>query len=160
MIKKFVESLGWPSPSRYEHSVQDRSNVDLPKRLVWYESGSVGNPRTDCFLQLNELGCEGQSVLLAGAVYALRYRLCTGWHPIELSTDQDKFEQSLNYVSPWLNYDNFHTLEMRRAFRKLHPETANYSWTSIRERGSPYYVVVDKSQRPVIRQYRGSGESV
>jgi hypothetical protein len=152
-IQSFVTALGWEMPRRFEHLTPKTEPGTGRKRLVFYESGDVGTPHTDCFIQLNELGIEDKHVLLSGAVYAIRYRICTGWHPIRLLADADEAMHVAATLSPWLGRKNFVRYASRRVFRELHPETVGYSWSKVRQLGPPYFVVVIRQNgRLVVKQ--------
>jgi hypothetical protein len=91
----------------------------------------------DFFLQFNEAP-PGQTVVYVGAVYAMRYRLCSGWHRFTLFGTPEAMAQEATKLGQWLHRRWYETLPMRREFRRLHPECANYSWPRIRKQGPPY----------------------
>jgi hypothetical protein len=144
VVELFVSALGWAVPRRFEHTVSTSATSARCRGIVFYESGCLGDPRTDCFLQVNQLAVRGTHLLLSAAVYAIRYRICTGWHAVEIPVDADKVLDVAAKMSRWLGRQNFDRYESRREFRVRHPETADYSWSRIRQLGPPYYVVVAK----------------
>ena len=119
--------LGWPDLRIYQHNCVDDGS---PTVTTWYESGQSDGQRSDFFLQINE-SPQGQALTYVGAIYAMRYRICSGWHRFKLS-------DSIEGVAPWLHRRWYDTLVMRRQFRSLHPECDNYSWARIRTQGPPY----------------------
>lgn len=106
-----AEALGWPKPKRLTHAIAAESRS---VEIVWFESGS----HRTALLQIN------LRPRLRAAVYALRYRIFTGWHDISLR----RAEQ----LASVLGLANFATLEGRRAFRRRHPVFSCWSWDRIR----------------------------
>lgn len=146
-IAIFSEQLGWGVPQAYQHTIPGEKQSE---QLVWYEAGDIGNPRTDLFLQINELGPEVQNHSFSAAVYAPRYRICTGWQIIELKgSTEELVVKEAERLNDWLHKKNFLTLNSRRDFRLRHPETADYSWPKIREYGPPYFVRVRRQKHGI-----------
>jgi hypothetical protein len=100
-------------------------------RASWYESSPSDGVRNDFFLQVNEAP-SGQASTYVGAVYAMRYRLCSGWHSCTLRSTAEEQAAEIAHVDAWLHRRWYETAPMRREFRRLHPECAGYSWTRIR----------------------------
>jgi hypothetical protein len=73
--------------------------------------------------------------LFAMNIYAIRYRLCTGWQGFLLDRNQG---QEVLIQWPWLHSSNFETLRSRRVFRTTNPECHGYSWRRVRDSGPPY----------------------
>ena len=119
-----AKMLGWPGLRLHQHA-----------DTTWYESGESKGGRNDFFLQFNHSQNQENSYL--GAVYALRFRICTGWHPFTLGGGVE-LEAETARLSGWLHRKWFSTLAMRRKFRELHPECQGYSWKRIRDEGPPY----------------------
>lgn len=134
-----MKALGWPAPKRFEHAIRDSSNNTV-LQLVSYSAYTGASP-TDCFLQLNLLHESDDVLLLAGAVYAIKYRICTGWHVIYLPRYDKLLNQIAGEWSSWLGLSNFSSLAARATFRNSHPETIGYTWKRIRQIGPPYFVV-------------------
>ncbi|QDT00617.1 hypothetical protein HG15A2_39560 [Adhaeretor mobilis] len=143
-ITSLCSQLGWGKPHSH---YQIQSDIGTSTGLFWYEAGDIGDPRTDCFLQVNELECRDQARIVKAAVYAPRYRLCTGWHVIRfmMSTEESVLNEAVR-LRQWLHRDNFTNLESRRKFRSNHPETTGYSWRVLRKYGPPFYVTVDNTK--------------
>lgn len=152
LIRVFVHDLGWPKPRRFVKLL----GFDKPKSqemsTVWYESGEIGNNRTDSFLQVSELGNERNTLLCSAAIYAPRFRVCTGWHSVQLNASSPKEESKR--LAIWLHRSNIVSYRSRRAFRRMHPEIIGYSWKTIRDFGPPYLVQLQvRKRRKVLVQY-------
>lgn len=132
-LERFATMLGWLPLEFYQH--RDEHAASGASVVTWYESGD----RTDCFLQFNEYPI-GQTASYVGAVYAIRYRICTGWHPFALRETDEDLSAEAHRLENWLGRQWFDSLSMRRKFRQLHPECAGYSWQRIRAEGPPYSV--------------------
>jgi hypothetical protein len=132
-LTQFAAALGWQGLRLNQHSWLDGDN---PVITTWYESGTAEGTRSDLFLQVNEAP-SGQTLTYVGAVYAMRYRICSGWHPFTLLPNAQLAVEA-SKVEAWLHRRWFETLAMRRDFRRLHPECTNYSWSRIQKQGPPY----------------------
>jgi hypothetical protein len=138
-LRRVARLLGWRSPiRRYQHRVREK---EAPPKLqgttlTWFEVGTATGGRHDCFLHINE-SPPGQTITYIGAVYAIRYRICTGWHKFRLFADADDFEREALRLREWLAWEWFASPEKRRVFRRAHPMSTGYSWRAIRERGLP-----------------------
>jgi hypothetical protein len=133
-LAKFAAALGWPGLHIFQHRWLDG---DTPVVTTWYESGNSGGFQSDFFLQINE-SPSGQICAYVGAVYAIRYRICSGWHAFTLYDTAEQQAAEASKLDAWLHRRWYDTLKMRREFRRLHPECANFSWSRIRSDGPPY----------------------
>ena len=136
-LQKFTRLLGWQSPLRLcQHRVGGKdAPADLQGSLItWYEVGKSTGGRYDCFLQINE-SPQGQTITYTGSVYAIRYRIWTGWHEFRLFNRNDDLGREATRLATWLARDWFATFEKRRAFRQAHPECEGHSWRTIRRSG-------------------------
>ena len=95
-----------------------------------------GYPR----FQINECPI-GQTKTYVAAVYALRYRIYTGWHPFRLKPDGHCDADDLARLDGWLHRRWFDSLAGRREFRKLHPECSGWTWKRIGRERAPYEVI-------------------
>jgi len=132
-LQKMAILLGWQSPLRiYHHHVAGPNIPSCPQDslITWYISGRMVGDRNDCFLQINE-SPQGQTITYEGAVYAIRYRICTGWHNFSISPSADKLKREANRLAMWLAWDWFSNIEKRRLFRQTHPECTGISWRTI-----------------------------
>lgn len=128
-LQRLVRLLGWKSPLRiYKHIISEEECPSLAGRVItWYETGVSRCGRLDCFLQINEPP-EGQSAPYMAGVYAIRYRICTGWHKFGLSARDSDQKREARRLWPWLAYEWFASIQKRRAFRNAHPECTGYTW--------------------------------
>jgi hypothetical protein len=133
-LTQFASALGWQELRINQHRWLDGETLVV---TTWYESGTAEGRRSDLFLQLNEAP-NGQAVNYVGAVYAMRYGICTGWHPFKLFDSAQEMAAEAANVEGWLHRRWFETLDSRREFRQLHPECCNYSWSRIQQQGPPY----------------------
>lgn len=72
-LRRFANRLGWSGLRRHRH-VFERD----PAEIIWYDTRDDNGFADDIFLQINECPL-GQTISYTTAVYAIRYRLCTGW---------------------------------------------------------------------------------
>ncbi len=119
--------LGWDEPTRHEYVVRS-PDVEVAARIIWFECGSSD----DVLLQINT-----NPALHAGA-FAVRYRICTGWHAIDPLTTEVDVAREAARLEPWLARHWFTTTADRRRFRQAHPECSGYSWKRLREEGPPH----------------------
>lgn len=134
-LNRFAKDLGWPPLKRLQHREQD-------KVITWYVTGVNDGRRLDCFLQINACPI-GQKKQYSAAVYAPRYRLCSGWHTFKVAADTSN--RTAARLATWLAATHFSSAAGRRAYRIAHPETIGYSWTRIRRDGPPYQIVDAKA---------------
>ncbi len=128
-LRQFAAMLGWHGLRELRHIVRDDApGISSGSVIRWYESGSVD----EVLLQINV------SPYYHAAVYALRYRLCTGWHRFTLYVDTRKVAPEAAKLELWLHRKWFTTIEKRREFRAKHPECCNYTWRRIRTDGLPH----------------------
>ncbi len=139
-LEKFIRFLGWRSRLRmHQHFVEDHAPMQQRRKVIitWYEAGKSTGGRDHCCLQINEAS-RGQIAIYEASVYAIRYRICTGWHRFRLYCADDKLRQEAERLEDWLHWHWFASLEGRRTFRQAHPESAAYTWTKIRNEGPPH----------------------
>jgi hypothetical protein len=122
-IRKFASMLDWQNLKEMRHV------MDTETEIVWYESVHGHN-----LLQINTIPC------LCGCVFALRSRICSGWHEIAISGDTKQIREEAARLSEWLHRSWFELKERRREYRSIHPECANYTQSRLREDGPPYNV--------------------
>jgi hypothetical protein len=134
-LRAFARRLGWPALRCHQHVWEDGNLL-----VTWYESGKTDGSRNDLFLQINECPI-GQTATYTAAVFAIRYRICTGWHSMRLERDGNGHLREADRLEPWLHRRWFESLLNRREFRRLHPECSGWSWKRVREERLPYEVV-------------------
>jgi hypothetical protein len=138
LLRVWSRSLGWKSRLRaYRHWAGRDAKRRLGVEVVrWYECGQSTGGRFDCFLQINEYG-RPHAEQYEAAVYAIRFRLCTGWHRFRLFGDQEKLKREADRLADWLDWKWFGSIDGRRQFRQTHPECTGYSWAKLRRDGPP-----------------------
>ena len=136
-LQRFAAALGWSPLRIHQHAIDNDPTVSTSYVVTWYESGDCGNPRTDCFLQINEHPI-GQTRSYSGAVYAIRYRLFTGWHEFRLHRSKRELAAEVSRIGDWLSRDWFDSLPKRRQFRDFHPECTGYTWSKVARVGPPH----------------------
>ena len=98
---------------------------------------TIGEMDQPFYLQANpQLGAH--PLLFGVSIYAMRYRLCSGWHGLLLRESPAELEAEAMLAEQWLARRHFGSPASRRAYRELHPECAGYSWRRNREEGPPY----------------------
>lgn len=122
-INKFVQALGWPEPVEY---IKEPPIEVSPEPIVWYESVVAYSATLQVNVSPSPHAC----------VFAMRYRICTGWHPIML--EGEPLRKRVSAVASFLALRWYETSEMRKVFRKLHPECRNYTWDRLQKDGPPY----------------------
>ncbi len=138
-LRTFARQLGWLHLRWYQHQLEPNEFV------TWYESGKSEGSRNDLFLQINECPI-GQTTTYAAAVYAFRYRICTGWHSMTLWPDAGRIRCETERLQPWLHRSWFQSLANRRQFRQMHPECCEWSWKRIKRFDRLPYEVVDAAR--------------
>ena len=133
-LNEFARCLGWSELRRFEHIVQSRDKDD-GKLIVWYESGNFN----DLLFQINE------QPRFCAAVYAIRFRICAGWHEFRGPSNSREMKNEATRLESWLHRRWFETIEGRRAFRKRHPECSNFT---LRTDGPPYVLESADSDNP------------
>ena len=130
LVLKWAKLLGWPTLKRYEHRIDESAPEDLRGLIIrWYEWECR---KTGIVFQVNRM-----PVWHAG-VYAIRYRICTGWHVFRLRSDPSSLRREAERVGDFLRADWFLSAEGRHLFRKQHPECAGITWKRIQTEGLPY----------------------
>jgi hypothetical protein len=135
-LEKWIRLLGWRTHLRmYRHVIDDDASSHLRREVItWYETGPATGGRDHFCLQINEAP-QGQMATYEASVYAIRYRICTGWHRFRLYWTDEKLKREAKRLGEWLHRQWFASLEGRRRFRQAHPECAGYTWTKIRNEG-------------------------
>ena len=126
----FASALGW-SPLRLR---QHDATGEAP--VTWYESGDVIHGRSAFFFQINERPI-GNPRTYEAAVYAIRFRIYTGWREFQLDAALNFNLAEAKRLESLLHRRLFVSPATRKLFRANHPECANYSWQRVRETGRP-----------------------
>jgi hypothetical protein len=130
LLSKWARLLGWPGLSLAQHDIPGwvfgRSQKTV---LYWYEHQCK---KTGILFQVNEMPT------WHACVYAMRYRICTGWHVFKLSKNPAILKREADRLAGFLSASWFLTLEGRRLFRAKHPECSAMTWNRIHREGFPY----------------------
>jgi hypothetical protein len=137
-LRRLAELLGWKRLRRYRHDFGDKPLGSI-RIITHYESGGKPMFLSDCFLQINECPIGRKDQYLA-CVYALPYRLCSGWHFFRLPRGRAATKECVAKLATWLARSHFASLDGRRAYRAAHPETTGYTQQFLRRNGEPYIV--------------------
>src|SRR4051794_38496049 len=61
------------------------------------------------------------------SVYAMRYRMISGWHRFEVTwSDDETFRAEARRIEEWLHARWFTSPKGRREYRRRHPECVDY----------------------------------
>lgn len=126
-LNEFASFLGWSELQPFEHT-ECSDDKDDGKVIVWYESGDFD----DLLFQIDE------QPRFCAAVYAIRFRICAGWHEFAGPSSSEQLRNEATRLDAWLHRRWFATLDGRREFRRRHPECAGYTLTKLRRDGPPY----------------------
>jgi hypothetical protein len=131
-LQRLCLDLGWVAPlimHRTPNEFHDRLKPSLTRYFF-----SMHEMNSPIYVQINPQ-TDQHPRLFAMNIYAIRYRLCTGWQGFMLDRNQG---QEVLIQWPWLHSSNFETLRSRRVFRTTNPECNGYSWRRVRDSGPPY----------------------
>lgn len=126
-LNKLAHLLGWGDLYVEQHKLPPEIVAATGRRVV--RSYMYGDPGEVLF-QINELP------RWQAAVYAIRYRICTGWHNFELG-DEKTSRKEAERLRDILAADWFLDRQKRREYRQRHPQYAGYTWRRLREEGPP-----------------------
>ena len=128
-LRKLASMLGWTGLTRFQHVIRDDTPCVSKDQIIhWYESGSIEN----IMLQINA------DPSYHAAVYAIRYRICSGWHSFFLYQDENRQQREAQRLEGWLGHRWFDSLTLRREYRTLHPACTGYTFRKLRDLGPPY----------------------
>lgn len=137
-LRAIAAEWGWKR-LRLQRTEFDDPTTGRHRTVVWHTSGQDDWCRRNvCYLQINECPI-GQQRQYSVAVYAPRFRICSGWYVFRMSkrlVDRQRIEALDDVVGK----HHFETPAGRRAFRTLHPECAGYSERRITRCGAPYEI--------------------
>src|ERR1043166_201908 len=104
-LQKFARWLGWRGlTTQRQIERKTTEHVNRGWRMIWFET--PGMP--DFGLQINI------APRWNAAVYAMRYRICSGWHRFVVTyDDDDAFRQEANRLDVWLHKRWFTTPSRR-----------------------------------------------
>jgi len=129
LVQEWARLLGWPELTLIEYPLPKRCRKALGFKIVCYYRWE--SEETDIRFQVNMMP------VWHACVYAIRYRICTGWHVFRLYRHPGWLRREAERLDEFLRADWFLTLEGRRLFRARDPECADISWKRIRSEGFP-----------------------
>ena len=116
-------SLGWPAIKEERRILEPRPERDEPRReIVWYE----GHSKHGLTIIINRQPCWNC------AVYALRYRLFSGWHEFALGRTSTQLLMEASRLESTVAHEWFATAQGRCEYRKNHPLSAGFTWEKVR----------------------------
>jgi hypothetical protein len=133
-LRRFSRRLGWARLRCRGHMWKEQGLL-----ITWYESGVSGGSRSHFCFQINESPI-GQTSKYSAAVYAIRYRICTGWHSFSLGLNASCIRLEADRLHTWLHRSWFDSPASRRRYRHMHPECCGWTWRRIREDRLPYEI--------------------
>jgi len=134
-LNLWAAALGWPELRSVRRVLEDFRGRSLT--VMSYEAGEASGRRDHVALHINEHPI-GQATIYAAAVYAVRYRICSGWHVFCLKADDVSLQAEGERLACWLDRSWFESADRRRKYRRMHPECVGFTWTRLREKGPPY----------------------
>lgn len=130
-LKVFCANLGWQNLALNRSPMANEESKLARLEDFFF---TVGEMDSSLYVQINPQPKQ-HARLFAISVYAMRYRLCTGWHGFMLDRNWRAESES---VGKWVSATHFCSPQNRKLFRVAHPECAGYSWSRIRDDGPPY----------------------
>ncbi len=117
-IRKYAASLGWTALKKCTTSVPHPSGKRPPTHVTWF----MRHLPNGAFLQINT------RPRLQAAVYALKFRLFTGWHPI---SPRKRVSRPTADPLDRLRATWFQTPAARAKFRTRYPECSGFTWERV-----------------------------
>jgi hypothetical protein len=128
-LNKWALMLGWPPIVKH---VEFFDGITV----VFYTSGECTSDRKHFALHVNQQSC-GYGVYTA-SVYAIRYRMCSGWYQVRLSTRVAAINKEASRLHDVLAREWFDAYGMRRKYRNRHPHSTNWSWKRLGNEPQPF----------------------
>lgn len=125
---------GWP-PAELSRLPAECARVGPLEIVHYFTIGEMDEP---LYVQVNLHG-EAHPLLAMTCVYAMRYRLCSGWHGVLLHESPAELLAEADGAACWLAREHFTSAAARKAYRAAHPECRGWSWRRIREEAGPPY---------------------
>lgn len=133
-----ARELGWGKFNLFIYEVPEPDDSDKKGTLsVWMEcrEWSSNCNSDDIFMQINlDNATKGG---LRMCVFAIRYRICTGWHRFTAHTAPAKRRKEATRLSPFFEASHFINPKNRRNYRMTYPQSYGYTWKRVREEGVP-----------------------
>ena len=124
----FANRWGWSGLALHEHRIPAdvRGRIGGAASVWWFEAALAPS----VCLQLNQHR-------LSAVVYAVRFRLVSGWYPLELASPKQARCEA-DALHSRLACEWFSTPTGRKQLRARHPECKGYTNAQLGERGAPY----------------------
>lgn len=134
----FADYLGWPTLELCEHQIPAdvQARIGGPPSVWWFEATWIPG----VWLQVNQQ-------FLSAAVYAVRFRLVSGWYPLELASPKQARREA-DALHSRLAFEWFSTPAGRKQLRARHPECKGYTNAQLRERGAPCRLLASDELEP------------
>ena len=131
-LRRLCMELGWNAPLVTHRTPSESPDQRQPSLMrYFYTMYEMDSP---IYLQINPQ-TDLHPRLFAISIFALRYRICTGWHGFIMDRN---VKREITRMSQWAHASLFATGQSRRAFRESNPECCGYTWKSVRDSGVPY----------------------
>lgn len=134
VVRDLAKGLGWAVPAFYSHEHEPAYAVQYGwKNTVW----AVSEISPSFFFQVNLRQMVEHGYRLA--VYAIRFRICSGWRDIELYPDVKRRRQEIERVTPYFHFRHFETPKSRRNYREMYPYVRDFTWKRIQQEGALHF---------------------
>lgn len=133
-VDRALQRLGWPK-SQIERLPDGCEGAGQLQLRHYFSIGEMDDP---IYVQVNLQG-DAHPLLAAIGVYAMRYRICSGWHGMLLHESMAELNAEVEAVASWVAREHFESAAARKAYRAAHPECSSSSWRRIRAEGGPPY---------------------
>ena len=127
-----LRRLGWPK-SQLCRLPEESEGVGALTLRHYFSIGEMDHP---LYVQVNLEGAAHPLLAMVG-VYAMRYRICSGWHGVLLHESPDELMAEADAAASWVAREHFESAAARKAYRAAHPECSSSSWRRIRAEGGP-----------------------
>lgn len=141
-----LRRLGWPK-SQLCRLPEESEGVGALTLRHYFSIGEMDHP---LYVQVNLEGAAHPLLAMVG-VYAMRYRICSGWHGVLLHESPDELMAEADAAASWVAREHFDSAAARKAYRAAHPECDGWSWTRLRAEGGPPYEQSTCAQRRLER---------
>lgn len=134
LVKDLAAMLGWPEPEFFRYTLPPKIAREHGKKTFeWAEC----HARLGLKLQIN---CMPRSnVKYTLCVYALRFRICSGWRGVKLHADPRRRQAEIDRILPYYEFANFTDANRRKAYRLRYPYVRGYTAARISAEGTLHF---------------------
>lgn len=137
-VDSVLRRLGWPKSELCRFPEECESGGALALALALRHYFSIGEMDHPLYVQVNLQG-DAHPLLAMVGVYAMRYRICSGWHGVLLRESPDELMAEADAAASWVAREHFDSAAARQSYRTAHPECGGWSWKRLRDEGGlPY----------------------